>query len=80
MLKKMVEESWCEDAALLHPVEDRERFREVVAFPDLTTLIFMQLHDHAEELWRTAKTLQDLPQAISAHSIESLCQVYKGDV
>ena len=39
------EESWREDAALLHPI---------VVVSDLTTLIFMQLHDHAEKLWKTA--------------------------
>ena len=48
------EESWHEDAALLHPIEDRERLQQLVAVSDLTTPIFMQLHDHAEKLWWTA--------------------------
>ena len=34
------EESWHEDAALLHPIEDREGLRELVVVSDLTTLIF----------------------------------------
>ena len=72
MLKKMVKRVLAR-TLLLHTVEDRERFREVVAFSDLTTLIFMQLHDHAEELI-LEDSYKTCPGSATghAHSIESL--------
>lgn len=46
------EESWRKDTTLLHPIDDREMLG-VGAVPGQTTLIFMQLDDHIEKIWRT---------------------------
>lgn len=66
---------------MFHPIEDRERLREVVIFvSDLTTLFFLQLHDHAEKFWETAYMLHDLPEAFSAQCVKCLGQIHKGKV
>ena len=55
------EQSWREDASLLYTICDGETAREDAVVLDLAHLTFVQLAENAEELWRAAKTCQDLP-------------------
>ena len=45
--------------------------------PCLTLLIFTELAEDDEKLWRTTKARQDFPQSITADSIKGLGQVYE---
>ena len=65
--EKDVEQSRCQNTTLFHAVDDGKGSREAAVQSNLAALVFVQLDNHTEELWRAAKALYDHPQSISAH-------------
>ena len=62
---------------MFNAVDNGEGFREVAVQPILATLIFVQLDNHADDIWRVAKALHDLQQSLSAHCVKRFAQVQK---
>ena len=71
--EKDAEQSRCQKTTLFHTVDDGEGCRGVVVQPNLAALVFVQLDNHAEELFwwdGEANVLHDHSQSLSVHCIK----------
>ena len=75
--EKDAEQSRCQNTAIFHAVDDSERSREVAVQPNLAALVLVQLDNHAEEVWWSAKALHDHPQFFSTYRIKRFGHVHK---
>ena len=75
--EKDTEQSRCQNTILFQTVDDGEGYREVTVEPNLAMLVFVQLDNHAEELWWAAKVLYDQPHSLSAHCVKCFGQIHK---
>ena len=64
------------NTTLFHAVDDEEGYRKVTGPPNLATLVFVPLNNHAEEFWEAAKGLYDHPQSLSAHCVKRNIQSF----
>ncbi len=63
-------QSRCLNTTLFHAVDEEEESREVAVQPNLATLVFVQLDNHADEFGRAAKAFHDHLQSFSVHYIK----------
>ena len=70
-------QSQCQNTTPFHAVDDREGSIEVAVQPNLAALVFVQLDNHAEELWGAAKALHDHPLSVSAPFVKRFGQFHK---
>ena len=68
---------WIESVLEHNTIDGGKGSREVAVQPNLATLVFVLLDNHAEELWWVAKALHDHPQSLSAHCVKCFGQVQK---
>ena len=68
-------QSRCQNTTLFHTIDNGKGSREVAVQSNLAALVFVQLDNHAEELWRADKVLH--PQSLSAHWVKRFGQVHK---
>ena len=55
--EEVSEDSWCQDATLLHSTDDWKRIWEVTVASDLAILVFMQLNVYVQVLWQKAESI-----------------------
>ena len=80
MAKKILKSVWAEDTALLHATKDVEGIESGTIIQNCSLHVIMKgLHD-AEYGRRTTDLGQDLEKTISAHQVERLGQVNKGNI
>ena len=75
--EKDIEQSRCQNTTPFHAVDDWEGSREVPVQYNLAAMVFVQLDNHAEELWEVAKALHYHPQSLSSLYVKRFGQVHK---